>query len=72
MFVTGHVASRVLYPRPLQPAPDGRPAGGDRDIYLGVNMSRRQLSDPFFFDRLDKILRDTDFDRRQLKRTTIA
>ncbi len=38
-----------------------------RDIYLGVNVSRRQLSDPFFSQRLDEILERTGFDRQRLK-----
>ncbi len=28
---------------------------GHQDFYLGVNVSRHQLSDPFFSERLDKI-----------------
>jgi EAL domain-containing protein (putative c-di-GMP-specific phosphodiesterase class I) len=39
----------------------------DHGLYLGVNVSRRQLSDPFFCDRLEDILQRTGFDRRQLK-----
>jgi diguanylate cyclase (GGDEF)-like protein len=39
----------------------------DHDLYLGVNVSHRQLSDPFFCDRLEDILQRTGFDRRQLK-----
>ncbi len=39
----------------------------NQDIYLGVNVSGRQLSDPFFSGRLDNILRSTGFDRRRLK-----
>ena len=37
------------------------------DFYLGVNVSRRQLSDPFFFERLEGIFDRTGFDRRRLK-----
>jgi diguanylate cyclase len=37
------------------------------ELYLGVNVSCRQLSDPFFLDRLDTILTRTGFDRRRLK-----
>ena len=37
------------------------------DLYLGVNVSCRQLSDPFFLDRLESILERTGFDRRRLK-----
>lgn len=39
----------------------------DRSFYLGVNVSRRQLSDPFFCQRLEEILERTGFDRRRLK-----
>jgi predicted signal transduction protein with EAL and GGDEF domain len=39
----------------------------DRSFYLGVNVSRRQLSDPFFCERLEEILERTGFDRRRLK-----
>jgi EAL domain-containing protein (putative c-di-GMP-specific phosphodiesterase class I) len=46
---------------------DQIPAGHRSEIYLGVNVSRRQLSDPFFFDGLDSILHRTGFDRRRLK-----
>jgi diguanylate cyclase (GGDEF)-like protein len=46
---------------------DAIPAGCDRDIYLGVNVSLRQLSDPFFRDRLETILGRTGFDRKRLK-----
>ncbi len=46
---------------------DAIPAGCDRDIYLGVNVSLRQLSDPFFRDRLETILDRTGFDRKRLK-----
>lgn len=38
-----------------------------RDIHMGVNVSKRQLGDPFFPDRLDAILDRTGFDRRLLK-----
>ena len=37
------------------------------DIYVAVNIARCQLSDPFFVDRLDTILKQTRFDRRSLK-----
>lgn len=40
---------------------------GCEDLYLGVNVSRRQLNDPFFFESLEKILEKTGFDRRRLK-----
>jgi EAL domain-containing protein (putative c-di-GMP-specific phosphodiesterase class I) len=40
---------------------------GHQDFYLGVNVSRHQLSDPFFFERLERILERTGFDRRRLK-----
>lgn len=46
---------------------DQLPKGHTRQIYLGVNVSRRQLSDPFFFDQLEGILGRTGFDRRRLK-----
>ncbi len=46
---------------------DAIPAGCDCDIYLGVNVSLRQLSDPFFRDRLETILERTGFDRKRLK-----
>jgi diguanylate cyclase (GGDEF)-like protein len=46
---------------------DAIPEGYDRDIYLGVNVSLRQLSDPFFRDRLETILERTGFDRKRLK-----
>jgi diguanylate cyclase (GGDEF)-like protein len=39
----------------------------NRDIYLGVNVSPRQLSDPFFRDRLDELIARTGFNRHQLK-----
>jgi diguanylate cyclase (GGDEF)-like protein len=38
-----------------------------RNLYLGVNVSRRHLSDPYFFERLNAILLRTGFDRRRLK-----
>lgn len=37
-----------------------------RDIYLGVNVSDRQLSDPFFLNQLETILERTGFDRQRL------
>lgn len=43
------------------------PACCNRDLYLGVNVSRRQLSDPFFFDRLQRIFERIGFDRYRLK-----
>jgi diguanylate cyclase (GGDEF)-like protein len=36
-------------------------------VYLGVNVSQRQLSDPFFLDHLERIISRTGFDRRLLK-----
>lgn len=36
-------------------------AGHLSDIYLGVNVSRRQLGDPFFTDRLTSIMERTKF-----------
>ncbi|MFK8112125.1 MAG: putative bifunctional diguanylate cyclase/phosphodiesterase [Rubripirellula sp.] len=36
-------------------------------LYLGVNVSGRQLSDPFFLEQLETILARTGFDRRRLK-----
>ncbi|MCG8649370.1 MAG: EAL domain-containing protein, partial [Pirellulales bacterium] len=43
------------------------PGSCHRDVYLGVNVSPRQLSDPFFLSRLDEIIARTNFDRQQLK-----
>ena len=43
------------------------PAAVDSRLYLSVNTSRQQLSDPFFMERLNKILASTGFDRRRLK-----
>ncbi|MGB7346532.1 MAG: EAL domain-containing protein [Pirellulaceae bacterium] len=43
------------------------PAEIDREIYLGVNVSRRQLGDPFFLDRLNKIMEKTGFPRHLVK-----
>ncbi|MGI9471492.1 MAG: EAL domain-containing protein [Rubripirellula sp.] len=37
------------------------------DMYLGVNVSQRQLSDPFFVDHLETIIQKADFNRRRLK-----
>ncbi|TWT54163.1 Cyclic di-GMP phosphodiesterase Gmr [Rubripirellula amarantea] len=37
------------------------------DFYLGFNTSPRQLSDPFFVERLDEILLRKKLDRRRLK-----
>lgn len=37
------------------------------NVYLGVNVSQRQLSDPFFFSNLERIIDRTGFDRRLLK-----
>jgi len=45
----------------------GSPADADRQIYAGVNVSKRQLGDPYFTERLDSILERTQFDRRLLK-----
>ncbi len=42
-------------------------AGANRDVYLGVNVSRRQVADQSFSDCLDKIIAKTEFDRRLLK-----
>ena len=38
-----------------------------KSIYLGVNVSRRQLGDPFFLQRLNDIIDATDFNRELLK-----
>ena len=35
--------------------------GGGQDAYLGVNISRRHLCDPFFIDRLEKIVERAHF-----------
>ena len=35
-------------------------------LILGVNLSPRQLADPFFLDQLDQIIERTQFDRRRL------
>ncbi|NND98703.1 MAG: EAL domain-containing protein [Pirellulaceae bacterium] len=43
------------------------PSQIDSNVYLGVNVSRRQLSDPFFLDRLDTIVAKTGFDRSLVK-----
>jgi diguanylate cyclase (GGDEF)-like protein len=65
----GHVGEWVLENsmRDFASLLDHIPDGHTREIYLGVNVSRRQLSDPFFFDSLDNILHRTGFDRRRLK-----
>jgi EAL domain-containing protein (putative c-di-GMP-specific phosphodiesterase class I) len=46
---------------------DQIPDDQNKNIYLGVNISRRQLSDPFFYNRLDEILKRTGFGRHLLK-----
>lgn len=43
------------------------PETSNRNIYLGVNVSRRQLGDPFFTDRLINLIDKTNFDRKLLK-----
>ena len=43
------------------------PGNADRSIYLGVNVSPRQLGDLFFLSRLNEIIARTGFDRRLLK-----
>ncbi|TWU58779.1 Cyclic di-GMP phosphodiesterase Gmr [Rubripirellula tenax] len=43
------------------------PAGSHQDLYMGVNASRRQLSDPFFVERLNQIIDRTGFERQRLK-----
>lgn len=42
------------------------PAGIAEQLSVGVNMSPRQLADPFFLNQLDKIIERTQFDRRRL------
>ena len=37
------------------------------DVYLGVNVSQLQLSDPFFLNHLERIIQRTGFDRELLK-----
>ncbi len=37
------------------------------DVYLGVNVSPRQMGDLFFLERLNKIIKTAGFDRRLLK-----
>lgn len=37
------------------------------DVYLGVNVSPRQLGDLFFLSRVNEIIERTGFDRRKLK-----
>ena len=39
----------------------------NRDIYAAVNVSSRQLSDPFFASRLEDLIQKTNFDRSALK-----
>ena len=39
----------------------------EQDMYLGVNVSQRQLSDPFFVDHLTTIMQRIDFNHQQLK-----
>ena len=46
----------------LATAPDS-----SKSIYLGVNVSRRQLSDPLFLRRLNETIEATGFDRNLLK-----
>jgi EAL domain-containing protein (putative c-di-GMP-specific phosphodiesterase class I) len=43
------------------------PQGTSRNIYLGVNVSQRQLSDPFFHEQLESVLKRTGFDRKLLR-----
>jgi diguanylate cyclase len=43
------------------------PTPTSQDIYIGVNVSKRQLGDPFFPQRLDAILQRADFQRQRLK-----
>lgn len=43
------------------------PEGCASEMYLGVNLSLRQLSDPFFRERLETILDRTGFNRKRLK-----
>ncbi len=38
-----------------------------RDVYLGVNVSPRQLSDPYFLTQLNEIIDRTGFARKRLK-----
>lgn len=37
------------------------------NVYLGTNISQRQLSDPFFLENLEQIISRTGFDRRLFK-----
>ena len=37
------------------------------DMYLAVNVSQRQLSDPFFHEQLESVLERTGFDRNSLR-----
>ena len=39
----------------------------NRELYLGVNLSRRQISDASFANRLDEILERTGFDRSRFR-----
>lgn len=41
--------------------------GGNSDVYLGVNVSPRQLGDLYFLSRLNEIIERTGFNRRLLK-----
>ena len=43
------------------------PAHCNRNVYLGVNLSRRQISDASFANRLNEILERLDFDRSQFR-----
>ena len=46
---------------------DSLPENVDRNVYAGVNVSRRQLSNPFFPELINKIINRTGFDRSLLK-----
>lgn len=46
---------------------DTLPCDANREVYLGVNISRRQLGDPFFLERLNKIVDRTGFPRHLVK-----
>ena len=46
---------------------DSLPSSVDQNVYLGVNVSRRQLADPFFAKRLNDLLEKTGFDRSLVK-----
>ena len=43
------------------------PETADRNVYLGMNVSRRQLGDPFFSKRLLDIVEKTGFSANQVK-----